>query len=164
MRNTTGRIPIGTRFHKLVVLEFIGTSNGRPGQYKMQCDCGNTTYTSSYALKSGHSKGCGCLIGGKIDPKQRKLNVRYHDYERSAKKRGYTFELSKETFSEIISHPCEYCGGIDRIGVDRVDNTNGYIEGNVVACCNICNRAKDVMTKEEFLEWISRVYNHQKQV
>ena len=45
-------------------------------------------------------------------------------------------------------------------GIDRVDNTRGYTLDNVVPCCFKCNRAKDTMTKEEFLEWVGRVATH----
>lgn len=45
-------------------------------------------------------------------------------------------------------------------GIDRVDNTRGYDPDNVVPCCRVCNRAKDVRTKDEFLSWAKRVVDH----
>ena len=42
-------------------------------------------------------------------------------------------------------------------GIDRIDNAAGYTEGNVVACCRICNRAKETLSVQEFAEWASRL-------
>jgi hypothetical protein len=46
-------------------------------------------------------------------------------------------------------------------GLDRVDNTLGYLPGNVVACCTQCNGAKLNYTQEEFLFWANQLYSHQ---
>jgi hypothetical protein len=45
-------------------------------------------------------------------------------------------------------------------GLDRVDNTLGYTEANVVPCCQICNIAKQRMSVDEFVTWISKVHQH----
>jgi hypothetical protein len=45
-------------------------------------------------------------------------------------------------------------------GVDRVDNSIGYIVENCVSCCGTCNRAKDTMSRLEFLNWIKEIYEH----
>ena len=42
-------------------------------------------------------------------------------------------------------------------GVDRKNNSLGYLPSNVVACCTVCNHAKRDMTYEEFLSWIDRL-------
>ena len=36
----------------------------------------------------------------------------------------------------------------------------GYIKSNCVPCCYICNRAKNILSREDFLNWIKRVYNY----
>ena len=38
-------------------------------------------------------------------------------------------------------------------GVDRRDNSLGYILNNCVSCCSSCNFAKNNKTEEEFLIW-----------
>lgn len=45
-------------------------------------------------------------------------------------------------------------------GLDRVDNTRGHDVDNVVPCCEPCNRAKLKRTKEDFFQWVKRVYEH----
>ena len=44
-------------------------------------------------------------------------------------------------------------------GIDRVDNNKGYIIGNVVSCCTICNTAKLNHSLNEFKSWVSKVYS-----
>jgi len=54
----------------------------------------------------------------------------------------------------------KYLGGKDVIfnGIDRVNNNKGYVKGNCVTACFKCNQAKHSMSKDEFLEWIKKVY------
>ena len=53
---------IGKKFNKLIVLE--ETPNRRNGAvvWKCLCECGNEALVTGSALKSGHTKSCGCLI------------------------------------------------------------------------------------------------------
>lgn len=37
--------------------------------------------------------------------------------------------------------------------VDRIDSSKGYVEGNIVLCCNIINRMKQNLSLEEFYTW-----------
>lgn len=63
-----GLVTIGRRFGKLTVLEFAGlhtyeTGNSAHKIYKCRCDCGKTSYVFGIALRSGHSRSCGCGVG-----------------------------------------------------------------------------------------------------
>ena len=49
------------KFNKLTVLEKTNERRNRQVVWKCQCDCGNITYVVSQALRSGHTKSCGCL-------------------------------------------------------------------------------------------------------
>ena len=88
-----------------------------------------------------------------------------------AKERGYDFLLTIEIFKQLTQSNCHYCGiepsqKISRSwlngdymfnGVDRVNNSIGYLENNVVPCCKHCNMAKYTMSEEEFRTWINRL-------
>lgn len=53
----------------------------------------------------------------------------------------------------IILQPCKYCGDVERIGCDRIDNDKGHTMDNVVPCCYDCNCARNNnFTYEEMLE------------
>ena len=43
-------------------------------------------------------------------------------------------------------------------GLDRVDNSIGYIASNVVPCCYICNKMKGELPVEVFLEHLNNIF------
>lgn len=47
-------------------------------------------------------------------------------------------------------------------GVDRINNSIGYVIENCVPCCRQCNRSKDILNQKEFYEWIMRLFNNLK--
>ena len=83
-------------------------------------------------------------------------------YQDGAKRRGLTFNLSREVAVTLLHANCYYCGippfNIIREfrynGIDRIDNDADYEEWNVVTCCGPCNRAKSDMPKARFAEWV----------
>jgi hypothetical protein len=99
-------------------------------------------------------------------------NSVYNEYKRGALRRNIEWALTYQIVNQLISKSCHYCnipsslqyitseGIYTYNGIDRVDNNLGYVEGNVVSCCTICNRAKSVLSVEEFREWILRVHAH----
>ena len=109
--------------------------------------------------------------------KQYSAVIKRHNY-RWPQDKPISFNL----FCELVYQPCFYCGipskngkciedyscdnkkkkKLSEIkifinGVDRIDSSIGYIDGNVLPCCKICNLAKNDMSKDIFLEWIKRV-------
>jgi hypothetical protein len=69
-----------------------------------------------------------------------------------ATKRGLEFNISLEWYLENgWKKKCYYCGGDTQDGLDRIDNSVGYIENNLVPCCINCNRAKATITQKDFL-------------
>jgi len=93
------------------------------------------------------------------------------------------WEISDELFISLIYDNCFYCGispstktnptkghqlaasraddcFITYNGIDRIDSSKGYVAGNVVTCCEQCNRAKLDYSVEEFKSWLKRAYHH----
>lgn len=103
-------------------------------------------------------------------------NRAYRKMKWSAGKRKLTFAVTKERAIALLSLPCTYCGymdirtinnGLGRRtvtgpcnGIDRVDNSLGYIEGNMVPCCRKCNAMKGSLGAAEFQEWIGKIVAH----
>jgi hypothetical protein len=46
-------------------------------------------------------------------------------------------------------------------GIDRMDNTKGYLPGNVTTACDRCNRGKHTMSTDQFLALAHRIVEHQ---
>lgn len=56
-----GQIAIGQRFGRLVTIEKLDVrTKGGDSQYSCKCDCGAVKTVSSYRLKIGKTKSCGC--------------------------------------------------------------------------------------------------------
>jgi|SRR3989338_1466981 len=81
---------------------------------------------------------------------------KYNLYKKGADKREIPFTLTFDQFLSFWQNPCFYCGStIATIGLDRLDNSNGYLVGNVVPCCFWCNRMKN---KDSAPDFISRCF------
>lgn len=199
--------PTGKRFVR--VYKVTGKRNGSCPIFECRCDCGNVREFNTNILMRGRSMktriSCGCWQKEIVrqtcaDVHERRrlpegegaLNHVISRYKHGAKKRGLTFELTKEQFRSLVLKNCFYCGapptnrileyingnrlengkyvrqpyrrrngGLVYSGVDRKDNSVGYIEPNCVPCCIDCNIAKSNRTVEGFLLWIDRVHNYQ---
>ena len=151
-------------------------NKSRVSIYYGKCKCGNEKnfYLTSLirSLKKGIKPCCGCTIIIKSKVDQAINNFLYH-YKFNATDRGLEFKLDKEYFTKLIQSNCEYCGITpSRLvqvhktapifyfnGIDRIDNTKGYLPDNVRTCCKYCNIAKYNQTEEDFIEMIKRIYN-----
>jgi hypothetical protein len=167
---------VDQKFGKLLILnEYVKRSdNGRSVRYvEAKCDCGNIKEIRKEKVVRGMTKSCGCLqyqMRKSLGIKRRKpygisaFNECYAAYRKSAEIRGYDFKLDKEEFEKIITLLCIYCGesftqekkascknsgSFKYTGIDRYDNSKGYVLDNCVPCCKICNQIKSCMTPDE---------------
>lgn len=78
------------------------------------------------------------------------------DIKRSALRRNLRYDLTDEYAANITNEPCFYCGEDTTIsrrnGIDRLDNSVGYVVENCVSCCNICNMMKKCLDPTTFVE------------
>lgn len=179
----------GQRFGRLVVLKFAhyrdypeGGKIRKRAVFTCQCDCGEIKDIPAIQLGKG-TTSCGCLLRETAAAKGRKsalpLGVAARNrvldmYTRSAKNRGYEFDLPISEFNNLLISDCYYCGckpsnkskstnntgEFYYNGIDRLDNTIGYISGNCVPCCERCNTAKNNRSASEFIDWIKKIYSH----
>lgn len=174
---------IGNRYGKLrVVGEVQKVINGTKRYYvECACDCGNRVLCEKSKIKGGHTRSCGCMqrkmrktLGTrtmKLPHGEAAFNACYAAYKKSAKVRGYEFALSKDEFRDIITKPCIYCGesltqekkkkdmngSFKYTGIDRYDNSKGYVHGNCVPCCKKCNRIKGTMSVDEMYKRLTTI-------
>lgn len=167
----------GQRFGRLLVLRRLPNRKNSAGNqesiWQVRCDCGAEKALRATDLRSGGVNSCGCLkrelrqlpVG--VAAKNRVLNT----YRQHAKQKKLVWGITRKMFDALVQGDCHYCGlppsnisqHIDLNGsyiyngIDRRDNALGYIEGNVVSCCKICNLMKRNLTEKEFLSQCARV-------
>lgn len=165
----------GKKFGLLVAQQRLGRSRSvSQSSWICVCACGNTVTVRTSNLTSGRTRSCGCLKPKNMLPVGcAAANALFRSYVNTAKRRGLTFGLPKAVFLQLTTERCHYCGaqpangGATRYngnyvynGIDRVNPDLGYEEDNVVPCCRVCNRAKGDLSKEEFVDWISHLREH----
>lgn len=163
---------------------FTEHTANRDSMWLCRCECGNTKTIKRGSLTSGNSRSCGCLGSELVVLRNRKhifdnesvpFNNLYRIYRNGAEKRGYEFAINKEEFKTLTKTSCFFCGlppssvvrskwGDEYVynGIDRLDNTLGYIDGNCAPCCKTCNRAKNDLPYDEFVAWIRRLADKNK--
>lgn len=172
---------IGEKYGKLTILKldknYRKTKAGYfPAYYLCQCECGNTVTSKWNKIETGHTKSCGCLNNfshfGSKPYRGASFSALLKIYKSGAEKRGLVFDLELSKFEELIASNCFYCGEppynvirrtknsfLVYTGIDRVDNTKGYIEDNCVPCCKYCNIMKMNNSLESFEKQITKIYN-----
>lgn len=173
----------GQKFNKLTLIKRVNINSRN--YYECLCDCGGTKTASGWRIKSGLVKSCGCAR--KDADKTRNIGKRLEKglscarrvigyYKRNAENRNIQFDLSEEECLTLFKQNCLYCnrppfnvisyksyhGSLVYTGIDRKDNTKGYITNNSVPCCKDCNYMKRELTFEEFKGIITLIYNNLK--
>jgi hypothetical protein len=171
---------IGKKFGKLTVISSSGIRKSH-ALWECECECGGKKFARTSPLLSGRIRSCGCLRSGilkggvqGLPPGEALKNRIINMYADNAKNNGLEFSLSKERLTELFAGNCHYCGeppsntrtvlnrpwSFTYNGIDRKDNTQGYVEGNVLSCCRICNMKKRAMSYEDFIAWVRKVANN----
>lgn len=157
---------IGQKFGYLKVLSFYQTGTYRHKYWNCQCVCGKIIYARQDHLREGRRTSCGCKTirlryGGrkKIDSEHKKEHRAFNNYKSRSKKLKIDFFLTEDKFISIIKQPCFYCGESELVHtIDRIDSKQGYVEGNVVPACLMCNVAKNKYSQDVFLAWVRKIY------
>ena len=172
---------LNQKFGKLTVVSQSSTKD-KSGAIKWEClcECGKFTIRtgSSLVYSAKHADymiTCGCRKTDKRSV-QTYLNSKYNTYIQNAKKRKLIFALTQEVFCFLIQQKCYWCKSkpklpdktcnyslnlgipIETNGIDRYDNNLGYESTNCVPCCERCNKIKNNLSGEEFLNLIDVYY------
>lgn len=159
---------LGKRYGKLVALAEVGRSKWGEALWYCLCDCGQFHVASGKHLREGATKSCGC--GRRLPPGQAAKNTLLRNYKHSAEGRGLAWELTDEEFFKLTQQSCHYCGiaptklvvgnhygNYPHNGIDRKDNSLGYVKENIVPCCSGCNFAKSDKSYDDFVAWLDHV-------
>lgn len=171
-------IRIGDVYTRLTVIEEPFSKRNPKGKMERfvncKCICGTVKVVSLNKLRMKKTLSCGCynkeiVSKKKMSDEDRVRNSLIQEYKNSANQRKLPYSLDDNTLFTLIKSKCHYCGkhpskphrkceSFLYNGLDRVDNSVGYIESNVVPCCFICNKMKGVLSKEEFMEHLDRIW------
>jgi hypothetical protein len=166
---------LGDVFGKLTIIkENVGYNKSRSRKVLCKCVCGKIKPILLFTLtqKNHPTISCGCERLGKGLSKN-PWKTEYNCYKKhSAGSRNLEWAIDRPTFEKLCKSPCHYCGiensvstkvgQLRRNGIDRVDNSIGYIVSNCVPCCKLCGIMKLDHSLEDFLEKIKDIYNHLK--
>lgn len=71
------------------------------------------------------------------------------DCRKFDKRSGWVSDLTTRFVEELLSKPCSYCGEEEgRMSLDRIDNSIGHLQSNVVTSCLRCNYVRRDMPSE----------------
>lgn len=161
----------GCRFGKLLVIKRGKTTMRGKIKWVCQCDCGKIQEVHGGHLHRGESSSCGC--SRKIDVGLAAQKLLFAYYKKSARRRGFCFNIDFDNFISMCQKPCCYCnkspskvikpssnGYFVYNGIDRVNNELGYVPGNCITCCTICNLMKLRLSQSQFLDHIKVIFNN----
>jgi hypothetical protein len=69
--------------------------------------------------------------------------------------RNMVYNYSKKDYNYLNYNP-------EKVSIDRIDSSKGYIQGNIVLCCAMSNSMKMDLPYEEFKKWINDIHNNVK--
>jgi hypothetical protein len=161
------------------VVDYAYTKKGLT-YWNCVCNCGARFVGCGKSLKNGSTTSCGCrrkmLISKKrsLPNGESSFNSLYNAYRQGAIARKLCFNISQDKFREITKKDCFYCGtpaaqifyphkqystgGYVYNGIDRIDSSVGYKEGNMVPCCKHCNTMKWQLSIDDFFSHIIKIY------
>lgn len=176
---------IGKVFDNLTVVA-LGSAPPRVGSYNKHrsapaywsciCKCGTVKDIKGGHLRAHTTISCGCVHASpRIANNGAAWNAVVGSIRSSADNRGIDWSLTTEEALSIVTKPCFYCGrepfqirtagkrkhsSVKYSGIDRIDSSKGYKQGNIVPACGMCNKAKNALSVEQFKSWVNLVHNH----
>lgn len=165
----------GDMFGFLEIIEQSKSKN-KERRWKCKCVCGKFSECGTNTLTSGHSTSCGCKRIESITHSFKNITgTWYHSVAKSAKVRGFEFNLSKEFLQDLLekqSFKCKLSGLPIKIyngrncqkyyyettaSLDRIDNIKGYDEDNVQFLHKHINYMKWTHNEDYFITLCKKV-------
>jgi hypothetical protein len=161
------------QFGRLQALKRVGKTPDGEVLWDCVCTCGNHKIIRGKSLRLGETKSCGCLrneISGKRMA-LRPYEALYRKLLRRCDGGHKECNLSYEDFVAFMNiTKCHYCGETviwckHHLGqkyycgcnLDRRDNQKGYVKGNCLVCCGVCNGMKGTLEYDEFFNQIAKI-------
>jgi len=92
----------------------------------------------------------------------RKISTRFTSARYEATEFNRVWFITLEEYTRLLNEGCFYCGNdllnLIGVGLDRIDNKEGYTNENTLPCCGQCNKMRNnVLTVEEMQGAMLRV-------
>lgn len=158
----------GNQYGRLKVIEFAKVEDGH-ALWLCKHEDGRTVLKRGTDLRNGNATG---RCPGREEGEAAFRHL-YRVYKHGAKERDLELSISKDLFRELTEEKCHYCGAepsktagnkhqqlngnYTYNGLDRVANSKGYTQSNVVPCCFTCNKMKGTMNRGKFLNQIESI-------
>lgn len=164
----------GEKYGRLTILEPNFEKNDENRlltKCECECECGTVFISSSYKIKSGGIKSCGCGKKGinSICYKGYKglSSVIWNGIKSNAQKRNYEFSITMEYAWNLLikqNYKCALSGTDIKLKIsmneerstaslDRIDSKKGYVEGNVQWVHKDVNFMKQDFSQSEFINY-----------
>jgi len=118
----------------------------------------NDCYTTMRKVEDKRVRQRNYAVEKRLNP-----SMHYREYADGAVRKNVEFRITLEEFSDIVTKPCYYCKSYKEtevIGIDRIDSLKGYVTGNIVPACQVCNMMKNNLTTKEFIDHIELLYKN----
>jgi hypothetical protein len=175
---------IGGVYGRLVPIKFLKLDNSQKCIWECKCECGNITEARSSDLISGKIKSCGCL---RTETSTENIKISHILYPRScgfcgiedipggyfsrirhgAFRRNLEYSVSKEYLWSLFLKQERRCAltGLDiyfnkheiTASLDRIDASEGYVEGNVWWLHKDINYLKSDFTLDELFKYCTLI-------
>lgn len=142
--------------------------------YKCECvKCNHVVYLQICEFKKIYN--CPkCKVAKKHEVTYHKYNLIWYRLIRGAEERGLIFDVTKDYIFDLLekqNYKCAYTGkyiylpkekqlGEYTASLDRIDNSLGYIKGNLQWIHKDINRLKWKWSEEQLLNMVNEIYNH----
>jgi len=99
--------------------------------------------------------------------KKNSRQLQYNVYLRNSEFKKLEFTISYDDYVSVVGKVCYYCGTLQERGfngIDRKDQTKGYIVENCVSCCKLCNYMKGSTSDEVFIKRAEHILTFQNKI
>lgn len=178
-RERSRNIHVGDKYKKWTVIDGPKINKRHNVLWLCQCECGEkrwfqgnelTNESKCFACKKCASK----LLTENVTFKNGRIGdltiTKYDKIKKMSEKRNISFNVSIEYLWNLFQEQNNFCAitgdyieHISKASLDRIDSSNGYVEGNVQWVTPQANLCKHKLSMEELYDFCTKVLNHANQ-